>query len=113
MFGNKKVQKKKVEEPESPDLVVGMPGFTSAQDKTEAGIPGFGSIGSPLPQTPVAQEQTTVAKAVAAPVPEFPVPEEPTCQYQVLGAELVQDGLYRYTIVTNKNIGEVGGVYEM
>lgn len=118
MFGKKQV--KKVEEKpvavpttsETPDLIVqkpnmGMPGFHSDEAPqtmpahTETGIPGFGSIGAP-----VAEKQATVAAPTPAPVPE--VKE----QYQIIAAEVVGEGLIRYTIVTNKNLGEVGGVYD-
>jgi len=122
MFGNKKIKKVEVE---TPDLVVenpnmGMPGFTSDKSpqimpvKTETGIPGFGSIAAPAP---VVKEQVVVAApapvvkeqvVVAAPAPVSEIEE----QYQIIAAELLPEGLFRYVIITNKNLGEVGGIYE-
>lgn len=106
----------------TPDLVVdkpaenaGMPGFTvdkkpAVATATEVapvkdeGIPGFGSVGAPV-----------VAEHTAAPVPA-PAPEPvkaPVEQYQIVETSMPPaEGLYVYKIVTNKYLGELGGVYE-
>lgn len=107
----------------TPDLVVdkptenaGMPGFvedaptvatvTPAKDE---GIPGFGSIGAPAPE-PAAVEP------IAAPMPELvkaPEPAKIIEQYQIIETGVSPtEGLYIYKIVTNKYLGELGGVYE-
>lgn len=106
----------------TPDLVVdtpaetaGMPGFTvddkpavaTATSVEEKGIPGFDSIGAPV--APAAEEP------IAAPAPEpvkAPEPAAPVEQYQIAEIGMSPgEGLYVYKIVTNKYLGELGGVY--
>ncbi len=119
MFG-KQIKTPETKVSEVPDLViqrpntVGMPGFTedpiTAEETVKASQPA-----------PVAPEPAPVAKpAPVAPKPAPVVKQEPLPpapapmkeQYQVVSIELLQDGLFRYVIITNKNLGEVGGVYE-
>lgn len=104
----------------TPDLVVdksvenaGMPGFTedakpetaTATETTpvkDEGIPGFGSIGAPAP---------AVTEPIAAPA-SAPV-KAPAEQYKIIETSLApSEGLYVYKIITNKYLGELGGVYE-
>ncbi|KKN51435.1 hypothetical protein LCGC14_0622510 [marine sediment metagenome] len=108
----------------TPDLVVdkpvenaGMPGFTVDEKPAVAtatevipvedeGIPGFGSIGAPAPE-PIAAP--AVVEPIAAPAPV----KAPAEQYQIIETGISpSEGLYVYKIVTNKYLGELGGVYE-
>ena len=100
----------------TPDLVVenaGMPGFVedvapapaeaSAPAKDE-GIPGFGSIGAPAPEA-----TEPVVPQIPAPA-ATPIAQE---QYQIVETAIgPAEGLYVYKIVTNKYLGELGGVYQ-
>ena len=108
MFGKKST--KKVEEvvPETADLVVeqpktiGMPGFT--EDVATAPVPAPVVAPVSVPAPIVAPEPVVAPAPVVASVAKE--------QYQIIGAELLPEGLYKYIIVTNKNLGEVGGVYD-
>jgi len=114
MFGKQKVNKDVAESPlaiptapETPDLVVERPA-------ANMGMPGF-------VEDPVAPEPAPVAAPVApvvapvAPAPVAPAPVAPVVkdEYQIVGAEMLPEGLFRYVIVTNKHLGEVGGVYPL
>lgn len=110
----------------TPDLVVdkpienaGMPGFTvdakpevaTATEVTpikDEGIPGFGSIGAPV--------EPPVEELIAAPAIEtVKAPEVSSLSehYQIVETGMATgEGLYVYKIVTNKYLGELGGVYE-
>ena len=102
MFGTRKPVEKTVAVEETPDLV--MP--------VNAGMPGF--VEDPVPAKAPAKSK---AKPKVAPLEVAPVAPEPVVeakeQYQVAGAELLENGLYRYIVITNKKLGEVGGVYDM
>ena len=120
----------------TPDLVVeqpanmGMPGFTAEPEPAAAvapapapapiaapapapaqqGIPGFGSIGAPAPM----QEPEPAPVPKAKPIPKAkpaPVPKVQE-QYQIVEVAMGPEGLYVYKVVTNKYLGELGGVYE-
>ena len=126
MFGTRKTAKKVEAKPEAvpttPDLIVqkpntvGMPGFTedpvapAPAPVAEAPAP----ISNPL-AVPVAEPTPVVAPAPApvapAPVAEAPAPVKD--QYQIVSAEMIPEGMYRYVIVTNKVLGDVGGVYDI
>ena len=93
MFGKKvtKVTKVKPTEEVKPDLVVEQP--------ETMGMPGFVKD----PEPPKVEE-------MPAPTPE---PAKPAEQYQIVEVGLpASEGLYVYKIVTNKYLGELGGVYE-
>lgn len=129
MFGKKTTPKKELKaikkavEADTPDLVVdkpqsmGMPGFTADPEPAPAaaapaaaapepqGIPGFGGIGAPVPEPAAA---APAPAPVAAPVA---APEPAREEYQIVETALGPDGLYVYKIVTNKYLGELGGVY--
>ena len=124
MFGKKPKKEVKDVAPVTPDLVVerpaenaGMPGFTvdpkpataTATEVKDEGIPGFGSIGAPAP---AATEPIAAPAAAPAPV-KAPTPPAPAEQYQIVETGMAPgEGLYVYKIVTNKYLGELGGVYE-
>ena len=130
MFGKNKTTKKGEEKPvgalaiqETPDLVVpnpspqsiGMPGFTADSEPVQSPDTQVTQAVAPnplqvAPQAPVPAPVAPVAPA-PAPAPVVPAPAVKE-QYQVVAAELLPEGLYRYVIVTNKNLGEVGGVYD-
>lgn len=111
-FGKKKVAEKEPAEPveQKPDLVVDNPEVPDVQEEvsTDKVQPAPGYVGVPgfTPDKP-ATSAAPVAPA-AKPVPEPQVKE----QYQIISAELVGEGLYRYTVVCNKSIGEVGEIYD-
>ena len=121
MFGNqnKKVKPLPMAE-DTPDLVVAAIG--SPDVKQHVGMPGFTEDAVQAPE--IVAKPTPVPVAKLEPLPPAPEPvAKPTPvpvakpepvkeQYQIMGAEVLQDGLFRYVIITNKNIGEVGGVYE-
>jgi len=105
MFGKRKNTKNDLPVLEDkPDLVVeketvGMPGFTVDPEPTPAPAP------APAP-APVA---APAPAPVAAPAPAPPIKE----QYQIVEVGMsVTEGIYVYKIVTNKYLGELGGVYE-
>jgi len=122
MFGKNKTTKKGEEKPvgalaiqETPDLVVPNPSPQSI------GMPGFTADSEPVqsPDTQVTQavapNPLQVAPQAPAPAPVAPAPAPAPAikeQYQIVAAELLPEGLYRYVVVTNKNLGEVGGVYD-
>jgi len=127
MFGNKKsikkVAAKKAAEAETPDLVVpieqevpknmGMPGFTADPEPEKVVSPTPEPVAQPTEAPAVSPLATAPAPAPVAPAPApapEPVVEE---EYQVVAAELMSEGLYRYVIITNKNLGEIGGVYKI
>jgi len=73
------------------------------------GIPGFGSIGAPAPMQ---EEPAPVVAPTPAPAPAA-APAQPVEQYQIVEVAIGPEGLYVYKIVTNKYLGELGGVYEV
>jgi len=122
MFG-KKITETKKETPKvkknplaiqdnTPDLVVdkpaenmGMPGFVADPEPTEDVAPAKEEE-APTP----AVESTPVA---SAPVAVAPAPVKAPTQYQIVEVAMsATEGLYVYKIVTNKYLGELGGVYE-
>lgn len=77
------------------------------------GIPGFGSIGAPAPMQEEPAPAPTPAP-VPAPTPApAPADTKPVEQYQIVEVAIGPEGLYVYKIVTNKYLGELGGVYEV
>jgi hypothetical protein len=137
VFGKrKKVKEEKMnneEVQEVPDLVVDNPNVPDIEQKVETkpvepkqeyvGMPGFVPENQPAPQpapqpvpaqtapVPVAQPSPVTVAQPAQNAPA-PTPPKPTEQFQVVGAELVGEGVYRYILLTNKKIGEVGEVYD-
>ena len=86
---------KQEKEANTPDLVVeqpktvGMPGFTEDPKPAEAPEP------------------------VKVEAPKPVAPEKPAEQYQIVEVGLAPtEGLYVYKVVTNKYLGELGGIYE-
>jgi len=110
MFGPKKSKKEEVKPAtiaaalETPDLVIPNPNQESPQT---VGMPGFTADPEPA-KAPVQSPDSQAINAEAIKTPA----SAPKKQYQIVAAEIMPDGLYRYVIVTNKNLGEVGGVYE-
>lgn len=120
VFGKAKaIKKEKTEEvEEQPDLVEDNPSVEEVKEEVNApesspqqnyvGMPGF----VPYHQVP-AQTPATPAVPVAPKPPVAPTPQpEVVNQYQVVGTELVGEGVYRYVLLTNKKLGEIGEVYE-
>ena len=106
MFGKKIETKEEVKknplaiEDNTPDLVVDKPA-------ENMGMPGFVADPEPVKvEEPVAPEPTP-APVVA------PAPAKTPEQYQIVEiAMAATEGLYIYKVVTNKYLGELGGVYE-
>ena len=101
----------------TPDLEVprnmGMPGFVEdkpAPAAAPAPKPVSAPVAAPIPAPAAIAPAPAVAPAALAKAVEDPKPQE---QYQVVGAEMLPDGLYKYVIVTNKALGEVGGIYKL
>lgn len=106
MFGTKKTTKKEEEvrpvTPEKADLVIQQPETIGMQGFTQ-------DAPAPAPEPAPIPVPTPMSVPIKGPEPTPKVKE----QYQVIAAELLSEGTYRYVIVTNKNIGEVGGVYDI
>ena len=104
MFGKRKnANENLATKDESPDLVVkketiGMPGFTADPEPAPVAVPKIAPAPVPVP----------VSAPASAPEPE-PINE----QYQIVEVGMsTAEGIYVYKIVTNKYLGELGGVYE-
>ena len=116
MFGKKIETKKEVKknplaiEDNTPDLVVdrpvenmGMPGFVADPEPIK--------VEEPTPVPVVTPAPVAVAEPIAAPAPA-PVTTSAE-QYQIVEVALsATEGLYVYKVITNKYLGELGGVYE-
>jgi len=108
MFGKRqeKVEYKKL--PEQADLEV------PVEEPETVGMQGFTEDKKPAESKPVSvPTQEPTSAPVKAPVP-VPAPvEKPVERYQIIETGLAaQEGVYVYKIVTNKYLGELGGVYE-
>ena len=121
VFGKKKKETKKEATPETPDLVVPVQPQPVVQQPVaqpqHMGMPGFvPDQPQPVVQQPVPQPQPVVYQQPIAPIvqPTTPPPAlQPRDWFKVQAAEEIGDGLYRYVLVTNKNLGEIGGTYEV
>lgn len=105
-------KKKKVEEqkkPVEPDLVVPQGEVPDIEQNVETtnvqpqqqyvGMPGF------VPENKTAQQPV-----IQQPVQKPMIKQKE--QFQIIAAELVGEGVYRYVLLTNKALGEVGEVYD-
>ena len=105
MFGRKNVKEEVPELPERVDLEI------PVEQPKNAGMPGF-TEDAPAPVAAPAPEPAPVAAPVPVPVAP-PVAKKPAEQYQIIETALSPtEGLYVYKIITNKYLGELGGVYE-
>jgi len=104
MFGKRPTPEEtpvvKTELPETVDLEV------PVAEQESAGMAGFTKDKAPEAPKPVAPPVAPAPKPVE-------VPKKPAEQYQIVETSISpSEGLYVYKIVTNKYLGELGGVYE-
>jgi len=117
---------KKVEEDNTPDLVVpavgrlpksiGMQGFTEdkpVEEFEDEVIEETDDEPVIAPSYRVKPQQAKVTAPVPDPVAAIIKTKKEPEQYQIIAVELISTGLYRYIIVTNKILGDIGGVYDI